>query len=53
MLGTMKTRISLTLDKSLATWSGSFSFDAISPSGEVIRSDEGTLEASRISVELS
>jgi hypothetical protein len=53
MLGTMKTQISLTLAKTLDAWSGTFSFDAISPAEEVIRSDKGTLEATRISVELS
>jgi hypothetical protein len=53
MLGTMKTQISLTLAKTLDTWSGTFSFDAISPAEEVIRSDKGTLEATRVSVELA
>lgn len=52
MLGTMKTQISLSLDKSLDAWSGTFSFDAISPAGEVIRADNGTLEATRVVVEV-
>lgn len=52
MLGIMKTQISLILNKASDAWSGAFSFDAIDPSGKVIRSDKGTLEATRISVEL-
>ena len=53
MLGTMKTQITLSLDKSLDAWSGTFSFDAISPAGEVLRTDNGTLEATRVIVELT
>jgi hypothetical protein len=53
MLGTMKTQISLTLDKSLDTWSGTFSFDAISPAGDVLRSDKGALAATWVIVEVA
>jgi hypothetical protein len=53
MLGTMKTQITLSLDKSLDVWSGTFSFDAISPAGEILRTDSGTLEGTRVIVELT
>ena len=47
-LGTMTTRISLSLDASLDAWSGTFVFDAAHPSGTVLRSGQGTLQATRI-----
>jgi hypothetical protein len=53
MLGTMKTQIALTLDKTMDAWSGTFRFDAVAPTGEVLRTDDGTLAATRIKVELT
>jgi hypothetical protein len=49
----MKTQIALTLDKTMDAWSGTFRFDAVVPTGEVLRTDDGTLEATRIKVELA
>ena len=53
MLGTMKTQITLSLDKSLDAWSRTFSFDTISPAGEILRTGNGILEAVRVIVELT
>jgi hypothetical protein len=51
LLGVMKTRICLALEEDLESWSGTFSFDAMDPAGVVLRSEGGTVQGTRISVE--
>lgn len=51
LLGVMTTKLALTLDASLDSWSGTFTFNAAHPSGAVYRSDTGTVRATRIGVQ--
>lgn len=48
LLGTMQTRIALSLDAGGDAWRGTFTFDAIAPDGTVTRSGRGTLRATRV-----
>jgi hypothetical protein len=51
LLGTMQTQLSLTLAQDRNSWHGTFQFDAISPTGTVVRSGHGRVHATRIQVD--
>ncbi|HEX5500972.1 MAG TPA: hypothetical protein VFW96_00035 [Thermomicrobiales bacterium] len=48
LLGTMQTRIALSLDAGGDAWRGTFTFDAIALDGTVTRSGHGTLRGTRV-----
>lgn len=51
LLGVMTTSLTLVLDPRGDTWAGTFSFTAAHPSGAVLRTDKGTVRATRIRVQ--